>query len=105
VEKPSDDINSRLFLMNKKGLSVKKFKKISNPSIGSYLVNEPNFCLLKEVFLYDFVILKKVKKKQGSSLAIPHMLGLPPPPPPAKHVRYFSQLKLILGHSVQLPSV
>ncbi len=39
------------------------------------------------------------------TLAIPHMLGLPPPPPPAKHVRCFSQLKLFLGHSVQLPSV
>jgi hypothetical protein len=27
-------------------LSVKKFKKISNPPLGSYLVNEPNFCLI-----------------------------------------------------------
>jgi hypothetical protein len=26
--------------------SVKKFKKIYNPPLGSYLVNEPNFCLI-----------------------------------------------------------
>jgi hypothetical protein len=28
-------------------LSAKKFKKISNPPLGSYLFNEPNFCLIK----------------------------------------------------------
>jgi hypothetical protein len=28
-------------------LSVKKFKKISNPPLGSYLANEPNFWLIK----------------------------------------------------------
>ncbi len=45
-------------------LSVKKFKKISNPPLGSYLVNEPNFWLLKQAFLYDFDNIKKTTKKQ-----------------------------------------
>ena len=46
-----------------KCLKCQKIKKISNPTLGSYLFNEPNFCLINEAFLYDFVTLKKVFKK------------------------------------------
>ena len=49
-----------------KCLKCQKIKnKISNPPVGSYLVNEPNFWLIKYVFLYDFDIIKKSYKKQG----------------------------------------
>ena len=34
-------------LLLKNVLSVKKFKKISNPPLVSYLSNEPNFWLIK----------------------------------------------------------
>ncbi len=79
---------------------VKKFKKISNPPLGSYLVNEPKFCLINWAFLYDFVILKKVSKKQGSFNPWPSHICWSSlhPPPSAKHVS-------CLGHSVQLPTV
>jgi hypothetical protein len=30
-----------------KCLKCQKIQKISNPPLGSYLVNEPNFCLIK----------------------------------------------------------
>ncbi len=51
-------------------------------------------------FLYDFVILKKVLKKQGSFNPWPSHIRWSSlhPPPSAKHVS-------CVGHSVQLPTV
>jgi hypothetical protein len=46
-------------------LKCQKIKKIYNPPLGSNLVNEPNFWLIKWAFLYDFDNIKKVTKKQG----------------------------------------
>jgi hypothetical protein len=45
-----------------------KIKKISNLPLGSYLVNEPNFWLIKQAFLYDFDNIKKLQKSKDDSV-------------------------------------
>ncbi len=41
---------------------------MSNPPLGSYLANEPNFWLIKEAFLYDFDNIKKLQKSKDDSV-------------------------------------
>ncbi len=52
-------------LLFSKAYFSKKFKKISFPSLGSFLSSEPNVNLRKYAFLNDFDNIKKVTKKQG----------------------------------------
>jgi hypothetical protein len=58
----------------------KNSKKSISP-LGSYLVDEPNFCLIKYAFLYDFVILKKVTKNKDL-LILGHPTYARPPSTP-----------------------
>jgi hypothetical protein len=62
-----------------KCLLCQKIQKISNPPLGSYFVNEPNFCLINKAFLYDFVILKKVSNKNNDLLILGHPTYAGPP--------------------------
>jgi hypothetical protein len=75
-----------------KCLKCQKIQKIHIPSLGSFLSKEPNFSLRKSAILNDFVILKKVSKKQGpiwhfASLHVINLLNarLTQPAVPYKH--------------------